>query len=764
MKRLNHSLATVVLLTCALAPGFVSSVQAARRTQPDISASDRLLQFSSSGHILGFGAGEFYLTNARYGLHVQFVGANPVAPQSDGSSASAGRGLTPLQRVRYANLWDGITLTYEPVSGGLARSVYRLEPGADTRAVHLRYNVPVTLNLDGTLTQTFASGQMRESAPIAWQEIDGQRLPVPINFHLLGSRTQFRDVGFRVGAYDRTRALFIDPTLTWNTFLGGGGNDWTNGGVALDGSGNIYVTGYSTASWQGATAPRRAYAGDYDAFAAKMDANGDLVWNTFLGGIGLDIGESIAVDGSGNVYVTGYSDASWQGTTPPRRAYMGNDESFAAKLDASGDLIWNTFLGPGSDDYGAGIAVDGSGNVYVTGESSASWQEATAPQRLHSGGVDAFAAKLDASGDLIWNTFLGAGSNDVGRGIAVDGGSNIYVTGYSYASWQGATAPRRLYSGGVDAFVAKLDTGGNLVWNTFLGDIGSDNGEGIAVDGSGNVYVTGYSNSTWQGTAAPQRVFSGNVDGFAAKLDTSGDLVWNSFLGGSANDLGFGIAVDGSGNVYVTGRSNSTWQGTAPPQPAYSGDYDAFAAKLDANGNLHWNAFLGAAGDDQGFGIVVDGSSNVYVTGYSNTTWQGMTAPPRLYGGGFDVFAAKLPPPSNNADLSNLALSSGTLNPAFASATTSYTAVVAAGVTSIAVTPTAADPGATIQVNGATVASGSASGGISLNTGENTITIAVTAQDGVTTKTYTVIVTVPTGLPISGALESRGSVVHRGRT
>ncbi len=146
---------------------------------------------------------------------------------------------------------------YEPVSGGLARSAYRIEPGGDTRAIRLRYNVPVTLNADGALTLTFGTGQMTESAPIAWQEIDGQRVRVPIDFHVLDSDAQSREVGFRVGAYDPARPLFIDPTLTWNTFLGGGGVDYATG-IAVDGSGNVYVTGYSFASWQGATAPRRA--------------------------------------------------------------------------------------------------------------------------------------------------------------------------------------------------------------------------------------------------------------------------------------------------------------------------------------------------------------------------------------------------------------------------------------------------------------------------------------------------------------------------
>ena len=745
MKSLHRFLAILILLTPAWGAAAVPIVHAAD-TQPDIAASDQLLGFASGGHIVGFRAGEIYLANTTYALSVEFIDGSPVAPESDGVTAS--RGVSPLGRVTYANLWRGITLMYEPAGGGLIRSAYRIDPGADTRAIHLRYNVPVTLNSDGTLTLAFATGQMTESAPIAWQEIDGQRVSVPIDFLVRDAGAQSREIGFRVGAYDHEHPLFIDPTLTWNTFLGGSDVDYATG-MAVDASGNVYVTGYSFAAWQGATAPRRLFSGGAtDAFVAKLDASGNLLWNTFLGGSGslgegTDIGNGIAVDGSGNIYVVGYSDDTWQGATAPRRSHTGNYDTFVAKLDATGDLIWNTFLGAGSDDYGNGVGVDGSGNLYVTGESNSTWQDAAAPRRLYSGGADAFVARLDTNGDLTWNTFLGGAGNDYGHGIAVyEGGGAVYVSGYSDATWQGSTAPQREYTGGYDAFVAQLDMSGDLAWNTFLGGAGNDTVDGdIAVDGSGNVYVTGSSRATWQGTTAPRRAYSGLADAFVAKVAGDGSLAWNTFLGGGVNDFGHGIAVDGSGDVYVTGASYSTWQGTTPPEPAYSGDYDAFAAQLDPSGDLTWNAFLGAGSEDVGFGVGVDASGDVFVTGHSNTSWQGTTAPQRAYSGNFDAFVAKLAPSSSSADLSNLVLSSGTLNPAFTSATTSYAASVANGVTSITVTPTAADPGATIQVNGATVASGSASGGISLNLGANTIMTVVTAADGVTTKTYTVIVT-----------------------
>jgi DNA-binding beta-propeller fold protein YncE len=229
----------------------------------------------------------------------------------------------------------------------------------------------------------------------------------------------------------------------------------------------------------------RTYAGGGDAFVAKLDTSGALLWNTFLGSNGFDLGLGIAVDGSGNVYVTGWGISAW-GCSPASctaRAYIGGWEAFAAKLDSSGALLWNTFLGGSGDDFGLGIAVDGSGNVYVTGSSNASWScsPLACTEHAYAGRGDAFVAKLDTSGVLLWNTFLGGSEKDQGMGIAVDGsGNSLYVTGYSYGSWG---SPERAFTGGSEAFAARFNAAnGALTWNTFLGGSGSDTGHGIAVD------------------------------------------------------------------------------------------------------------------------------------------------------------------------------------------------------------------------------------------------------------------------------------------
>ncbi len=305
-----------------------------------------------------------------------------------------------------------------------------------------------------------------------------------VSYVLLGNN----EVGFAVGDYDHSQQLVIDPTLTWNTFLGAGAlnqNDYGQS-IAVDGSGNVYVAGMSNVTWG---SPVRAFSTNgsfYDAFLAKLDSSGNLVWNTFLGGTGGDdYAYGVAVDGSGNAYVSGMSVATWG--SPVRAFGGGSTDAFVAKVSSSGTLTWNTFLGGTSSEYGNGVAVDGSGNVYVAGSSytAATWGS---PVRANSGGDEAFAAKLNSSGALTWNTFLGSSGNDYGQGIAVDSSGNVYVAGYGNATWG---TPVRAYSSGNDGFAVKLSSSGALTWNTFLGGSGWDQANGVAVDGSGNVYVAG---------------------------------------------------------------------------------------------------------------------------------------------------------------------------------------------------------------------------------------------------------------------------------
>lgn len=623
-------LSAVILLTTVI---FTVSLQAASlQIEPaNFQKTHEILQFTNSGHVLGFKSDSVYVASGSHMLREDFVGTSGAAFQADQTVTEDGR-AQPMGTVSYPELWEGITLIYDSPPGGILRSTYHIKPKADPGKITLRYNVPVFLDTFGDLIFELKTGTMTASAPIAWQTIRGKRMMVDVAFLLDNSQST---VGFSLGNYNSAFPLTIDPTLTWHTFMGSTGTDYGNA-IAVDDTGNIYVAGTSESTW--GSSPVIAPAGGGDAFVAKLNSSGELQWNTFMGAAGGDDhGKAIAVDSSGNIYVAGYSSATW-GTTPnPVIAHAGGNDAFVIKLNNSGARQWNTFMGSSGADEGLGIAVDGIGNVYVVGYSTATW--GSSPVNAYAGNYEVFVAKLDTSGVRLWHTFMGSTGYDYGRAIAVDGSSNVYVAGSSTATWGSFPDPVNAHAGGEeDAFAVKLNTSGARLWNTFMGSTDSDTSSGIAVDSKGNVYVGGSSEDTW-GSPVSAFVSAYGSDIFVARLNNSGSLQWNTFMGSYAVDYAKTIALDSIGNVYITGFCNKTWG--SPINPHAGGDlYDAIAAKLNTSGVLQWHTFMGSTDVDRGRGIAVDKRKNVYVTGYSTATWG--SSPLNSYAGADEAFVVRI--------------------------------------------------------------------------------------------------------------------------
>jgi hypothetical protein len=361
---------------------------------------------------------------------------------------------------------------------------------------------------------------------------------------------------------------------------------------------------------------------------STMSLNAQVVgieWNTFLGSDSWDYGEAIAVDSSGNIFVTGRCNVSWGS---PLNAHSGDYDAFVACLDNSGNLLWHTFLGSSDVDLGEDITLDSAGNIYVIGSSNASWGS---PVSDYAGSRDIFVACLNSSGNLQWNGFYGSVNGEWGTAIALDALGNIYVTGLGYGIWGN---PINAYSGGGDIVVACLNSSGNRLWNTFLGSSVDDVGEDITLDSSRNVYVTGTSDASW---GSPVNAYSGDYDGIVACLNSSGSLLWNTFLGSNDSDDLWGISLDNSGNIYVTGLGYSTW---GSPVNAHNGGSDGVVASLDSSGNLLWNTFLGSGSFDTCYGITLDISGHIYISGSSSGTWG---SPINTFSGGSgDAFVACL--------------------------------------------------------------------------------------------------------------------------
>jgi Beta-propeller repeat len=304
-----------------------------------------------------------------------------------------------------------------------------------------------------------------------------------------------------------------------------------------------------------------------------------LVYSTYFGGSVGDGAHAIAVDAQGSVYITGDTGS---GDFPTAQAAQplpgGQRDAFVAKLDPSGSLVYSTYLGGSGWEAGAGVAVDRLGNAYVTGRtSSPDFPTLNPVQANHAGGMyDAYVAKLDPSGSLVYSTYLGGGADDVGLGIAVDRHFSAYVTGSTFSSdYPTQNALQSTHGGGYDAFVTKLDPSGSvLVFSTFLGGSSDDFGHAIGVDAKGRSCVAGGTASDDFPIAnALQKHLGGSADAFVAMLSSSGSsLSYSTFLGGKEWDAAYGVAVEPRGSAHVTGETSSDDFPTANPlQPQRAG-------------------------------------------------------------------------------------------------------------------------------------------------------------------------------------------------
>ncbi len=464
----------------------------------------------------------------------------------------------------------------------------------------------------------------------------------------------------------------IDPVLTYSSYLGGSRHE-SGQSIAVDSAGNAYVTGDTTSADFPTASPLQPSfgAGIGEVFVTKLNASGSgLVYSTYLGGGAGNWGTGIAVDSSGNAYVVGNTTSTDFPTAKPFQAINkaspnARYSSFVAKLNAEGNrLLYSTYLGGSVENWGYGIAVNSSGNAYVTGSTLSADFPTAAPFQADNKAtpktetVTAYVAKLNSAGSaLVYSTYLGGSDGDSGQGIAVDSRGNAYVTGYtSSADFPTVKPVQASNRGDFDAFVAKLNPDGSaLVYSTYLGGGGVDYGYAIAVDSFGNAYVTGRTYSADFPTANPlQASYGGELDAFVAKLNAAGSaLVYSTYLGGSRYDEGNSIAVDSSGNAYVTGvtfsinfPTASAFQATCGGCSSYA---DAFVAKLNAIGSaLVYSTYLGGSGVNYGYGIAVDSFGNAYVTGETSSTGFPVAYPlqPSAHGS-FDVFVTKISSAAN---------------------------------------------------------------------------------------------------------------------
>ncbi len=586
-------------------------------------------------------------------VHLRFIAANADAVLT-GSTPGPGRvsyfmgndpthwhsGLVTYAGITYQGLYPGVDLAYTSQDARLKGS-YTIAPGADPLRIRWRYDGATRVQVDAAGNLIIALGSspavtVTEQAPIAWQDRAGQRTTVRVGYRLLDDGS----IGFTLGPYDPTRALTVDPYLVFATFLGGSGGDGAED-IAVDPAGNVYVTGYTISSDFPVKDPEEPFKGRGTAFVAKFTTDGTPVYATYLGGsVGGSpdcnradcLGYGIAVDAAGNAYVAGFTMATDFPTTAGayQRINRGGEDSVVTKLSPDGaTLLYSTYVGSSVSEYYARIAVDNAGAVYITGETGTRDYPLVNPLQRQG---NLFVTKLNTDGSaLVYSTYLGGTDRQYSPYIAVDGNGQAYVTGTTASTdFPTAHAYQRALGGGsgdTDAFVVQLNPQGSaLGWATYLGGSGPDHALGIALDGEGNVYVTGGTQSANFPLAGPlQASYGGGVDqydgdAFVTKLNPQGSaLVYSTYIGGSRGDSGSGIAVDRAGNTYISGMSNSSDFPTKDPLVRnVAGGVLGFLLKLNATGSdLIYSTFYGGPGREAGARVAVDGAGNGYVAGVS---------------------------------------------------------------------------------------------------------------------------------------------------
>jgi hypothetical protein len=566
-------------------------------------------------------------------------------------------------KVRYDEIYAGIDLLYYGNQQDLEYD-FILKPGADVDTIGLAFEGAKNIRLDvnGDLILSLPEGEIRQRIPFAYQEVNGTKKEIPANYIV----KENGEIGFTLGDYEKNADVIIDPVLVYSTFLGGSAEE-VGIAVSFDPAGNAYITGRTFSFDFPLANPLQQNFGG--VFISKINAAGTaFLYSTYIGGGSFNEGGTgIAVDSSGNAYVTGFTFSENFPTTPGAfdTTYNGNRDSFVLKLNATGNqLLYSTLIGGSSSDDASGIAIDATGNAYITGSTESDYP--TTPNAFRTtGGGDAFITKFNATGSaLVYSTLLGGDETELGRAIAVDASGFACVTGGTYSTdFPLANALQPMKAGYLDAYVTKLNqTGTGLIFSTYLGgndnEFGADLAWDITTDAVGNIYVGGYTySSNFPVTAgAYQTVKIGQYNGFVTKLSPTGSALYSTYVGHLADSVQ-GLAVDALGNCYMAGSTFGSFPTTAGAlQPNLGGGQDVFVAKLNAAGTaLTYGSYFGGSKHEYALGIALDRSGNIYLQGltFSANFPTTPTSPQPVYGGGDtvgiggDAFLVKLyePPP-----------------------------------------------------------------------------------------------------------------------
>jgi len=647
----------------------VSDVAAPNKSQPPVGVTlqFRLLGVAQNPAVIG--------EDPLPGLVNYFIGRDPAKWRTN---------VPTYSRVRYRNVYPGIDLVYYGNHRQLEYD-FALAPGADPSQIRFEITGANQIELDaeGNLVLLIASGELHFQSPVIYQESQGQRVAVAGSY-VMDDATH---IVFQVARYDPSKPLVIDPTLVYSTYLGGAGDDQPTG-IAVDGTGSVYIAGYTNSADFLLTTLGAPSTNANHVFVAKLDSTGSrLVYADYIGGNGNDYGIGLALDSANNVYVTGSTTSSNFPLVKPYQAIdPGSYSGFLSKISTDGSsLSYSTYLGGNGFDQPASVAVDTLGEAYIAGSTTSqnfpvvnAYQTAALANQAGLYGNYGFVTKFTADGSsLIYSTYLAGNSNvvqDCGNpcwptpytaisAVAVDANGSAYVTGttntYNFPATSGAyLTSNSTQQDSTIGFVSKLASSGNLDYSTyFYGSSGNPIGIGaIAVDGSGSPYIAGtvVSDSTFPitstGICDPGVYGFGCSYAFVTKFDsTASTLLYSTFLGPNNFASPQSIALDPNNNAYVAANTRSAGFGTNNGIEGYTNGFDILLVEIDASATTELFAtYLGGSGNDFASGIALDANGSIYLTGSTTSPDFPVTqgAFQNVLGGGTDAFVLKIGPSS----------------------------------------------------------------------------------------------------------------------
>jgi hypothetical protein len=539
------------------------------------------------------------------------------------------------ESVTLKNVWNGIDIHYYGTDG-LLETDYNVTPGADYRQIRMEINgAELSISDEGHLIIKTPLGEIREGELKVYQGED--RLKA---YWKIGDGNK---VSFEIPEYNPAIALRIDPVArVWATYYGGGGDERGNG-TTTDAAGNVYLAGGTSSTTSIASGGHQnTFGGFNDAFLVKFSSSGVRQWGTYYGGNSNDVGYGTATDADGNVYLAGTTISSTSIASGGHQNTLAGADAFLVKFSSSGIRQWGTYYGGiGGSSRVLGVTTDAAGNVYLAGSTSSTTSITSGGHQNTFGGgtYDAFLVKFNSSGVRQWGTYYGGSGDDYGYGTDTDAAGNVYLAGFTNSATSIASVGHQNTFGGIyDAFLVKFSSSGVRQWGTYYGGSGSEDGEGTTTDASGNVYLTGYTQSPNSiASGGHQNTFGGgNYDAFLVKFNSSGVRQWGTYYGGSGGDFGNGLTTDAIGNVYMAGSTSSyTSIASGGHQNTFGGNDDAFLVKFSSSGVRQWGTYYGGNSNDFGEGTIIDAAGNIYLAGRaSSTTSIASSGHQNTYGGG----------------------------------------------------------------------------------------------------------------------------------